>query len=76
MTKNAVKQAKPRYTCLGKKRCDIMHSSLEQAVKCSAKNDLRIVGVHCGSHVELTDAECDQVIAICDVVSITTSNQR
>ena len=67
MTKHAVKQAKLRYTCLGKNRCDKMHSSLKQAVKCSAKNDLRIVGVHCGSYVELTDAECEQVIAICDV---------
>ena len=67
MTKNAVKQAKPRYTCLGKHRCDVLHISLKQAVKCSAKNDLRIVGVRCGSYVELSDAECEQVIAICDV---------
>ena len=66
MKKTPSKGAKPRYTCLGKKRCDKMHSSLQQAVECSAKNDLRIVGVHCGSYVELTDAECDQVIAICD----------
>ena len=57
---------KPRYTCLGHKRCDKMHGSLEQAVKCSAKNDLRIVGVHCGSYVELTDAECERVIEICE----------